>query len=472
MNSKKSACIKKPQSINRALLHSFLIFALLLTLIVEVACFVVVKSVESFQVRKTIANVGDLVVRTLLKGKDIDGLIKDYSNDGIIIHVLDDEGKAIKPIDAQFKLQNFQDKKDSIKYGYFFYHENSKINYIAIVPHTIQPTYVLVSYSMEISSSGTWRLIWYFVLIWGVVLWLAVFISNIVSHKLADGLNNLSATAVRFSKGDYEVNFANAEYSELADLSDTLNSVRDEVKRSGDFKRELLANVTHDLKTPLTMIKAYAAMIKEISGDNKEKREKHLQVIIDEADRLTGLVNDVLNVSKVSSKLSEINFKIFNLTEFLYGIINKFNYLQETQGYKIMVDVEQNLYTRADEEKIEQVIYNLLGNAVNYTGEDKTVYITLKRNLAGDRINLRIKDTGKGISKEDLPDIWNRYYRIKETHTRPVKGSGLGLNIVKVILENHSFDFGVESEQGKGAMFWIDFPAVPSNIESIENNES
>ena len=118
----------------------------------------------------------------------------------------------------------------------------------------------------------------------------------------------------------------------------------------------MLANVSHDLKTPLTMIKAYASMIREISGNNPEKRDKHLQVIIDEADRLTGLVNDVLNVSKLTSNLDEIKFKVFNLTEYLYGIINKFEYLQETQGYTFMVDIDPNLYTRADEEKIGQVI--------------------------------------------------------------------------------------------------------------------
>ena len=180
---------------------------------------------------------------------------------------------------------------------------------------------------------------------------------------------------------------------------------------------------------------------------------------------MTGLVNDVLSVSKVSSNLDELNFKVFNLTEYLYGLINKFGYLQETQGYNLMVDIDANLYTRADEEKIGQVVYNLLGNAVNYTGEDKTVYISLKSNLAGDRIKLKIRDTGKGIAKEDLPEIWNRYYRVKEDHSRPVKGTGLGLNIVKKILENHKFDFGAESEKDKGSTFWIDFPAVPADID-------
>ncbi len=130
-----------------------------------------------------------------------------------------------------------------------------------------------------------------------------------------------------------------------------------------------------------------------------------------------------------------------------------------------MVDIDPNLYTRADEEKIGQVIYNLLGNAVNYTGSDKTVYISLKLNLSDERIKLSIRDTGKGIAKDDLQDIWNRYYRVKENHQRPVKGTGLGLNIVKIILKNHSFDYGVESELDKGSTFWVDFPSVPEKME-------
>ena len=201
-------------------------------------------------------------------------------------------------------------------------------------------------------------------------------------------------------------------------------------------------------------------MIKEISGDNPEKREKHLQVIIEESDRLTGLVNDVLSVSKAYSELDDLNKKVFNVTEFLYGILGKFSYLQETQGYKFMVDVDANLYTLADAEKIGQVFYNLISNAVNYTGDDKTVFISLKNSPEENRLKFYIKDTGKGIKDDEIENIWDRYYRSKDNHDRPVKGTGLGLNIVKYILQRHSFDFGVKSKVGEGSVFWVDFPAV------------
>ena len=401
----------------------------------------------------------------------IEDYIKKSRNDGISIYIISSpREKILLPDDVA--IEEMPDDLESIrcqlagveKGNPVIYSRDNKFNYAKMVMYKSEESYLFVSYSFDFIKSAMNKLLIYFTVVGLIVVLLTALISYSISLKLSGGLKTLSATAIKFSKGDFGVNFENAEYQELAALSDTLNAVRDEVKKSGDLQKELIANVSHDLKTPLTMIKAYASMIKEISGDNPEKRNQHLQVIIDESDRLTGLVNDMLNVSKVNSGVDEINFKVFNLTEYLYGIINKFDYLQETQGYTFMVDIDQNLYTRADEEKIGQVFYNLLSNAVNYTGEDKTVYISLKSSLTEERIRFTLRDTGKGIAKEDLPDIWNRYYRVKETHLRPVKGTGLGLNIVKIILQNHSFDFGVDSEPGKGSVFWVDFPSVPSEI--------
>lgn len=300
----------------------------------------------------------------------------------------------------------------------------------------------------------------YVLLVALVAFLIAFFISYSLADKLSGPIRDISGTAQKLAAGDYSVQFNSAQYAEIAKLSDTLNYMKDEIKKSEDFQKELLANVTHDLKTPLTMIKAYASMIKEISGDDPVKREQHLQVIIDESDRLTGLVNDILSTSKISAGLEQINKKVFNLTELLYGVINKFSYLQETQGYSIMVDVEPNLYTNADEEQIYQVIYNLVSNAVNYTGEDKTIYISLKHDVEQNRIKFAVRDTGNGIEEEELAHIWDRYYRSKDSHLRPVKGTGLGLNIVKVILQKHSFNFGVTTERGSGSTFYVDFPAA------------
>lgn len=474
MKFKKREKIKKLNSINLALLRYFLLLAILLTLLLEVTCYIVVSRTSDAQARARINRAGNEIASYFNIGYDdgrISAEMREFRHEGINFYLLTDEGNVLLPFGYESDTEAgeiitriISELEKQGHGGSVLFYENYNLVFAKTVPYAGQNSYLVAYYSMRIFKGSMQVMLLYFIIIGVIVLLIAALISFSASQKLSDGLKNLSTTAVKFSKGDFNVHFANAEYQELADLSDTLNSVRDEVKKSEDFQREILANVSHDLKTPLTMIKAYASMIREISGDNPEKRDKHLQVIIDEADRLTGLVNDVLSVSKVTSKMDEINFKVFNLTEFLYGIINKFEYLQETQGYNFMVDIDANLYTRADEEKIGQVIYNLLGNAVNYTGEDKTVYISLKSTL-DDRIKLKIRDTGKGIPKDELPDIWNRYYRAKENHSRPVKGTGLGLNIVQIILKNHSFDFGVDSEPGKGSTFWVDFPAVPAEIE-------
>ena len=458
------------KSINSVLLKHLLLLSALLIILVEVICFIIVGQTAKNTAKERLIRIGRESSAVLTHNQSAaESYILNYKREGVIVYVLSLDGKVLLPSNEDTWGGNFEEiveilNKADKENAPVIYSKSNSLNYLVRLNYS-GGSYMIASYSLSVFNGAMRILFAYFVGVGLIVLLLTGMVAYNVSQRLTGGLKNLSSTAVRFSEGDFNVNFTNAEYQELADLSDTLNSVRDEVKKSGDFQRELLANVSHDLRTPLTMIKAYASMIREISGDNPEKRDAHLQVIIDEADRLTGLVNDVLNVSKISSNLDELNFKVFNLTEYLYGIINKFEYLQETQGYSFMTDVDPNLYTRADAEKIGQVIYNLLSNAINYTGEDKTVYISLKSSLSGDRIKLTVRDTGKGISKEDLPEIWNRYYRVKENHNRPVKGTGLGLNIVKLILKNHSFDFGVESELGKGSSFWVDFPAIPEEIE-------
>lgn len=455
----------------------FCLLAFILVLLVELVFYIVVAGTFEDKACERVDDIcAEAVHEIEVNPNGLNKSIFRYRNEGVNVFLIDEGGKIILPaqIDGLTGTVIDGDFMNTIKTRIGadgmadVFHYGSDIMKAQKVGYMGEGAYVLVTYSLTIVHGTVKTLQIYLIIVGFIVLLGSLLVTYAFSQKLTRGLKSMSDTAVKLAEGDYTVKFTNADYTEMAQLSDTLNYVRDEVKKSEDFRREILANVSHDLKTPLTMIKAYASMIKEISGDNKEKREKHLQVIIDEADRLTGLVNDVLSVSKLQSNIEEINFKVFNLTELVYGIINRFGYLQESQGYNLMVDIDKDLYTRADEEKISQVIYNLLGNAANYTGKDKTVYISLKADLDGKRIKFSVRDTGKGISKEALPEIWDRYYRVKENHQRPVKGTGLGLNIVKVILQNHAFDFGVDSAIGEGSTFWVDFPAVPSEVELTE----
>ena len=204
------------------------------------------------------------------------------------------------------------------------------------------------------------------------------------------------------------------------------------------------------------MVKAYAEMIRDISGDNPQKRAEHLNVIIEESDRLATLVNDILDLSKLESGNFEITETEFCITDTIRSIMERYNLLSEQKGYTFIVSAEQNFIVKADAVKIQQVIYNLINNAVNYTGEDKTVYITQivkKKKL----VRIEITDTGAGIDPELIPLIFDRYYRTEKSK-REVIGTGLGLSIVKQILQRHNCEFGVRSEKGVGSTFWFEMP--------------
>lgn len=471
--------LKRIRSINIILWRSFTLFAVVMIAVVTIVCYGVLGSAFSSQAKNRVKAVGKEISEVIVRDapiKVIENSIFHYQvTDGIDISIVNEAGEKVLPKESSLP-ENWSEIVTAMRSAigsweegsYKVFEYSSSINYGSCIVFDNARYYLLVRYPLNIIMESVHTMQLYILMIALIIIVVAFIISYIVSDRLSRPIKNISSTANRLAKGDYSVEFASAEYEEIAKLSDTLNYATGEIKKSQDFQKELLANVSHDLRTPLTMIKAYASMIREISGNDPEKRDKHLQVIIDESDRLTALVNDILSASKVSSGLSELNKKVFNLTEFVYGIINKFGYLQETQGYKILVDIDPNLYTIADEEKIGQVIYNLVSNAVNYTGEDKTVYISLKDCPEQGRIKFAVRDTGKGITEDDLEHIWDRYYRSKDAHTRPVKGTGLGLNIVKIILQAHSFDFGVTSQPDVGSTFYVDFPVMPPNPQEVD----
>ena len=215
-----------------------------------------------------------------------------------------------------------------------------------------------------------------------------------------------------------------------------------------------MANVSHDLKTPLTMIKAYAEMSRDLNGEDKVKRDKNMNVIIEEVDRLTILVNDILTLSSMQSKINELNLEEFDIVSLINTILKRYEIFKETENYNFIFENKKKILITADKKKIEQVIYNLINNAINYTGDDNLV--TIKVISKKDCVRVEIKDTGKGINEEDIPYIWDRYYKNKKKHKRNLIGTGLGLSIVKSILELHKYNYGVKSEKNKGTTFYFE----------------
>jgi signal transduction histidine kinase len=439
------------------------------------------------QATRELAEKGRNIERDILEGApewaggNYSGYIRTLSQSyDVRIYILSADGRVLFPREPNFdhdapevdQLLDFTEETALLierlgENGHTTYEANSEYVYgakLEFFPNV--DTYLYVGKSLELVETTSAYVNIRISLIAVFVFVLAFAVTSAVAGWFTNPITEMTKKARKLAQGDFDVDFHGVNYGrEMVELAEALNFARDELSKTDRMQKELIANVSHDFKTPLTMIKGYASMIIEISGNNPEKRNKHAQVIVDEADRLASLVGDVLDLSKISSGIEAFKTDVVDVSAYLEEILDRFAYLRETKGYIFVTEIDEGLYTRADETKIGQALYNLIGNAVNYTGEDNTVYVRLKKE-SEDTFRFSVTDTGKGIKAEELGEIWNRYYRSTENHKRPVQGTGLGLSIVKTILERHRFRFGVQSEEGKGSTFYIVFPLVDETIEN------
>ncbi len=314
--------------------------------------------------------------------------------------------------------------------------------------------YIFLNTSLEPLNSTISIINRQIIIVSAMLLILGLGISYFLARLIETPIVRIIKSAKKFGEGDYSAKFDGHGYTETEILADTLNYAAEEISKVDSLRRDLIANISHDLRTPLTMVKAYAEMIRDLSGDNPDKRREHIGIIIEESDRLAALVNDILDLSKLESGTTELNYSSFSITKKIHEIMGRYTLLSEQNGYKFFVTTKSDFVIEADIIKIEQVLYNLINNAINYTGENKTVYIT-QLIKDDDTARIEITDTGKGIEPELLPLIFDRYYRAEKSR-REVIGTGLGLSIVKQILKQHNFKFGVRSELEIGSTFWFE----------------
>ena len=287
-----------------------------------------------------------------------------------------------------------------------------------------------------------------------VMLIISSVISYFISRRISTPIVKMSKKAIKLSNKNYDVIFDdNTDILEIDELGSTLNKASDELAKTDELRRELMANVSHDLKTPLTLIRAYAEAARDLDYNKKDKREKDLNVIVEETERLTLLVNDILELSKYESNIMELKYEEINLKKLIDSIINKFEILKD-DGFVFKVNCRKDITINSDYSKLERVIYNLVNNAINYTGDDKLVTINVSE--LGDVIRVEIIDTGDGIDPEDLEIIWDKYRQVDKQHKRNKYGTGLGLSIVKSILTSLDYNYGVDSSKGEGTTFYFE----------------
>ena len=282
----------------------------------------------------------------------------------------------------------------------------------------------------------------------------ALIISIFITRRVNKPILDLTNQAKELSKGNYNIKFNGGNIVELDELASLLTVAASEMNKTDELRRDLIANVSHDLKTPLTMIKAYAEKVKDISYKDKEKMDKDLGIIIDESDRLNNLVNDLLSMSRIESSMDKLNITTYSIKDEINEVLRRYDMVQEKEGYKIIFDMKDDIQVLADKDKINQVLYNLINNAIEHTGDDLTVKIKVENKR--DTCLVSITDSGKGIPKEEIPLVWNKYYTKKKNHKRNTVGTGIGLSIVKGILEEHKVEYGIDSKVGKYTTFYFE----------------
>lgn len=318
--------------------------------------------------------------------------------------------------------------------------------------------YIFVSTSIEPLHSFVAILQEQLAIISIFVLGLSFVLAYFISRRISNPIVAISIAASKIAKGKMNTVFeCNSDIVELVELTDSLNEMKIELAKTDELRKDLMANISHDLKTPLTMIKAYAEMILDIHLHDPDKICENLDTILVEADRMNLLVSDILTLSKMEANMDSLTIEEFDLIPFMKAIVKRFSIFGEKDGYTILFEsCFSTLLVKADKKKLEQVIYNFVANAIHYTGKDKTVIVAVKEQENGYLVSFH--NSGEKLDEEDKKKIFDRYYRNRKNHKRQIYGTGLGLCIVKSILELHHYSYGVLDEEMDGTTFYFILP--------------
>lgn len=282
------------------------------------------------------------------------------------------------------------------------------------------------------------------------VLALASVLSVWLAEYFARPFRHLNKSAQKMAEGNYETEFVREGPMEARQLAETLELAEREFNKTESLRRDFVANISHDMKTPLTVIRMYAEMLDAFSGEIPEKREEHVRMILDETDRLTNFISDTLDLARLQSGTMEMHPTSFIINGVAEEVIS--SVCANCPEFQFKMDATEPMQVYADRKLIYRAIYNFASNAVKFCGEKKEARIIIRRYQGSVRVE--VIDYGIGIEKEKLPYIWKRFYQAKP-NDREKAGMGVGLNIASEILRMHNAPFGAESTPNKETCFWF-----------------
>lgn len=290
-----------------------------------------------------------------------------------------------------------------------------------------------------------------------ILLAAALLISFILARTFTRPIVDIERAAGQMADGDFSARITVKQQDEIGQLAQTINYLGQQLAQIDQMRKDLIANVSHELRTPLSLIRGYAETLRDVTGNDPDKREKQLGVIIEETERLSRMVDDILNLSRLQSGHFELKKSTFGINDLVGRVVKRYDLLSKQTGVSMVMQLSGERLVEADEARVEQVLYNLINNAFNNTDTGGT--ITIRDIYLDDNVRIKVSDSGSGIPAEEISRIWDRYYQADKSTAKTV-GSGLGLAIVKAILEAHGAAYGVESERDAGTTFWFELKKV------------
>lgn len=302
-----------------------------------------------------------------------------------------------------------------------------------------------------------------FMLSGGLAILMAIILVYIFSVKFTRPLKQINQVAKKIAGGEFNNRLVVSSKDEIGQLADSFNHMLDDLQELEEMRRGFIANVSHELRTPMTSIRGFVEGI--IDGTiPPDKQQYYLLIVKDETTRLSRLVNDILDLAKMEAGEIKLNIKQFDINELIRICVIKLETLITSKNLEIEANFEiDNLLVTADKDSIERVIINLLHNAVKFSNENGKIILETVKNK--EKVLISVKDTGIGISVDDLKRIWDRFYKSDKSRGKDKNGTGLGLAIVKNIISEHNQEIWVESKIGLGTKFTFTLDYFKSSLE-------
>lgn len=295
-------------------------------------------------------------------------------------------------------------------------------------------------------------------------LFMALGFTYIISKQMSDPLIRMEKATRKIAKGNLSTRVQVSSQDEIGSLASAINDLAFEIEKYRTTRQEFFANVSHELKTPVTYLAGYARVLKEGVYETKREHDQYVEIIENESNRINHLINDLFELSKIEEGRMSLNLEPIDMTEIMENVKQKVQLSAKKKGINIQYDYASNIgFINGDGERLEQIFMNLINNAIRYT-EEGFVFVKIYKEF--NDIIVSISDTGIGIPEAEISNIFDRFYRVEKSRSRDFGGTGLGLSIVKNLTELHSGTINVSSKEGEGTTVKLSFPMIDGEMNT------